>query len=90
MILSIGVNLIAARHPLNSSELKGGGYCEDFAIAKYFILKALGVALEKMRLMDIRALKINQPHMVLIYSETVDQIPLVLDNINKNITGQQM
>ena len=62
-----------------------GGDCEDFALAKYFTLKALGVAPETMRLMYVRALKINQPHMVLIYSETIDQMPLVLDNINKKI-----
>ncbi|WP_413702351.1 transglutaminase-like cysteine peptidase [Psychromonas sp. KJ10-10] len=62
-----------------------GGDCEDFAIAKYFTLKAMGVAPEKMRLMYVRALAYNEAHMVLIYSETIDQIPLVLDNINHNI-----
>ncbi|PKG37534.1 transglutaminase [Psychromonas sp. Urea-02u-13] len=62
-----------------------GGDCEDFALAKYFTLKAMGVEPSKMRLMYVRALAINQPHMVLIYSETIDQMPLVLDNINPKI-----
>lgn len=62
-----------------------GGDCEDFAIAKYFTLKALGIPSQKMRLMYVRALQINQAHMVLIYSETPTEIPLVLDNINTKI-----
>lgn len=62
-----------------------GGDCEDFAIAKYFTLKAMGVETKKMRLMYVRALAVNQAHMVLIYSETLSEIPLVLDNINPKI-----
>jgi len=38
-----------------------------------------------MRLMYVRALAINQAHMVLIYSERIDKMPQVLDNINPNI-----
>lgn len=62
-----------------------GGDCEDFAIAKYFTLKAMGVAPHKMRLMYVRALELNQAHMVLIYSENVTEIPLVLDNLHNKI-----
>lgn len=62
-----------------------GGDCEDFAIAKYFTLKAMGVDASKMRLMYVRALAINQAHMVLIYSEEPSEIPLVLDNLNPKI-----
>jgi len=62
-----------------------GGDCEDFALAKYFTLKAMGVNPSYMRLMYVRALTINQPHMVLIYSQEVDEMPLVLDNINPKI-----
>jgi predicted transglutaminase-like cysteine proteinase len=62
-----------------------GGDCEDFALAKYFTLKAMGVAPQNMRLMYVRALAINQPHMVLIYSQKIDEMPLVLDNINPKI-----
>lgn len=62
-----------------------GGDCEDFALAKYFTLKAMGVDTSKMRLMYVRALSVNQAHMVLIYSEEMDKIPLVLDNLNPKI-----
>jgi predicted transglutaminase-like cysteine proteinase len=62
-----------------------GGDCEDFALAKYFTLKAMGVAPNKMRLMYVRALTFNQAHMVLIYSEKISDMPLVLDNLNPNI-----
>ncbi|MCP4322658.1 MAG: transglutaminase [Psychromonas sp.] len=62
-----------------------GGDCEDFALAKYFTLKAMGVDPQKMRLMYVRALAVNQAHMVLIYSEKLEDIPLVLDNINHKI-----
>jgi predicted transglutaminase-like cysteine proteinase len=63
----------------------GGGDCEDFSIAKYFSMRALGVPAVKLRLMYVKALKYNMAHMVLAYYETPDAIPLVLDNLNKNI-----
>ena len=43
--------------PLESLGTKGGD-CEDFAIFKYFTLKAMGVDESKMRLMYVRALLI--------------------------------
>ena len=64
---------------------KNAGDCEDFTIAKYFTLRALGVPSEKLRLMYVRALRIKQSHMVLAYFETPDAMPLILDNINKKI-----
>lgn len=63
----------------------GGGDCEDFSIAKYFSMRALGVPAIKLRLMYVKALKYNMAHMVLAYYETPDAIPLVLDNLNKKI-----
>jgi predicted transglutaminase-like cysteine proteinase len=63
-----------------------GGDCEDFAIAKYFTLRALGVADEKLRITYVKELvQFQQPHMVLAYFPTPDAEPLVLDNINKAI-----
>ena len=62
-----------------------GGDCEDFTIAKYFTLRALGIPVEKLRLVNVDAKEIKQAHMVLIYLETKDAMPLVLDNINKEI-----
>ncbi|CAM4468741.1 transglutaminase-like cysteine peptidase [Shewanella livingstonensis] len=70
--------------PLESLGTKGGD-CEDFAIFKYFTLKAMGVDESKMRLMYVRALLINEPHMVLIYFEDPKAMPLVLDNLKTRI-----
>ncbi len=64
---------------------KNAGDCEDFTIAKYFTLRALNIPAEKLRLMYVRALRINQSHMVLAYFETPDAMPLILDNLNGKI-----
>lgn len=60
---------------------KGAGDCEDFAIAKYLTLREAGVASEKLRITYVKALRLNQAHMVLTYYATPDSIPLVLDNL---------
>lgn len=62
-----------------------GGDCEDFALAKYFTLKLMGVAEEKMNITYVKAWKINQAHMVITYYETPSAVPLVLDNLNNAI-----
>jgi predicted transglutaminase-like cysteine proteinase len=58
-----------------------GGDCEDFSIAKYFTLRQLGVPEERLRMVYVKALKLNQAHMVVAYLETPDAEPLVLDNL---------
>jgi len=58
-----------------------GGDCEDFALAKYFTLKLIGVAEEKLHLTYVKALNINQAHMVLTYYEKPGAVPLILDNL---------
>jgi predicted transglutaminase-like cysteine proteinase len=63
----------------------GGGDCEDFSIAKYFSMRALGVPANKLRLMYVKALRYNMAHMVLAYYDKPNAIPLVLDNLNKKI-----
>ena len=65
--------------------IAGGGDCEDFAIAKYFTLEALGVSSDKMRITYVKALAYNQAHMVLTYFKVPNADPLVLDNIKKRI-----
>jgi predicted transglutaminase-like cysteine proteinase len=62
-----------------------GGDCEDFAIAKYFTLRELGVPTNTLRITYVKALTINQAHMVLAYYKKADAEPLVLDNIDKEI-----
>jgi predicted transglutaminase-like cysteine proteinase len=59
----------------------GGGDCEDFSIAKYFTLKAMGVREERLNLSYVKALQYNMHHMVLTYYSTPGAIPLVLDNL---------
>lgn len=65
----------------------GAGDCEDFAIAKYVTLQALGVPIEKLRLIYVRAQiggpasRITQAHMVLGYYADPAAEPLVLDNL---------
>jgi predicted transglutaminase-like cysteine proteinase len=59
----------------------GGGDCEDFALAKYFALKELGVPISRLRIAYVKAIQINQPHMVLSYYATIDGEPLILDNL---------
>lgn len=58
-----------------------GADCEDYVIAKYYTLKELGIPVEKLRITYVKALRINQAHMVLTYFPTPDAIPLVLDNL---------
>ena len=62
-----------------------GGDCEDFSIAKYFTLRELGVATEKLRLIYVKATSINQAHMVLGYYETPEAEPKILDNLERTI-----
>ena len=57
-----------------------GGDCEDFSIAKYFTLRELGVPVDQMRLTYVKAIALNQAHMVMTFFSTVDAEPLVLDN----------
>ena len=59
-----------------------GGDCEDFTISKYFSLLELGVSDKKLRLAYVKAIRLNEFHMVLTYYSTPGSVPLVLDNIN--------
>lgn len=58
------------------------GDCEDFVITKYFMLRKSGVAEERLFFTYVKALRLNQAHMVLTYYETPKSMPLVLDNLN--------
>lgn len=61
------------------------GDCEDFTIAKYFSLLELGVSDKKLRLVYVKAIELNQFHMVLAYYSKPSAEPLILDNINPEI-----
>ena len=62
-----------------------GGDCEDFSIAKYFMLKELGVPVSRMRMVYVKSLKLNQAHMVLAYYTAPQAEPLILDNLEARI-----
>ena len=66
---------------------RAAGDCEDFTIAKYVTLKLLGLPIERMRLIYVRAQiggphsSTSQAHMVLGYYATPGAEPLILDNL---------
>lgn len=62
-----------------------GGDCEDFVIAKYFTLREIGVADQRLRLTYVRSTLIDKPHMILAYYRTPSAAPLVLDNLMDDI-----
>lgn len=62
-----------------------GGDCEDFAVAKYFTLRAMGVPDDKLRLVYVRAKRLRQAHMVLAFYPAPNADPLILDNITTRI-----
>ncbi len=66
-----------------------GGDCEDFALAKYFTLRELGVPDERLRLTYAKAYLRQtgqiQSHMVLTYYSAPGTEPLVLDNLTDAI-----
>lgn len=62
-----------------------GGDCEDYVIAKYYTLSKIGVDVSKLRITYVKAVRLNQAHMVLTYFPTPDAIPLVLDNLINQI-----
>jgi predicted transglutaminase-like cysteine proteinase len=76
--------------PLESMS-RGGGDCEDYVIAKYFTLRELGVAPQKLRLTYVKARiggaasTVTQAHMVLAYYADPAAEPLILDNLITSI-----
>ena len=64
---------------------RGAGDCEDYSIAKYFTLRELGIDDKKIRITYVKAIELNQAHMVLTFFETPRSVPLVLDNLIPSI-----
>ncbi|MFP5413908.1 MAG: transglutaminase-like cysteine peptidase [Gammaproteobacteria bacterium] len=65
--------------------IEDAGDCEEFAIAKYFTLTRMGIADGAVRVTYVKALTLDQPHMVLAWYATPDADPLILDNIEPRI-----
>lgn len=63
--------------------MQGRGDCEDYAIAKYFSLLAIGMPVSRLRLVYVRAQVAGdtQAHMVLAYYAQANAEPLILDNL---------
>ena len=64
--------------------ISNGGDCEDYSIAKYFTLRELGIPEKHLRITYVKALELDQAHMVLTYAPT-GKPPLILDNLDKKI-----
>lgn len=68
---------------------RGAGDCEDYAIAKYYSLRELGIPEKKLRITYVKLLrrrtKYEEAHMVLTYYHKPGATPIVLDNVNKKL-----
>lgn len=64
---------------------RNAGDSEDFNMAKYFTLRALGVPANKLRIMYVNSIALKESHKVLTYYEQPNSMPMILDNVNKNI-----
>lgn len=70
---------------------RGQGDCEDFAIAKYYSLRELGIPDQELRLVYVKARiggpssSLQQAHMVLVWYAKPESEPLVLDNLISEI-----
>jgi len=63
--------------------LRHGGQCQDYAIAKYLLLREAGVPANLMRMVVLRDAAIGLDHAVLaVY---VDGEPMLLDNLHAGI-----
>ena len=65
----------------SESLASNGADCEDYAIAKYFTLKELGVPIIRLRLVYARTWHSSAAHMVLAYYSDPRADPLILDNL---------
>lgn len=69
--------------------VRNGGDCEDYALGKYFTLKAAGVPAERLRITYVRIwrarIKQVESHMVLAYYPHPEGEPLILDNLDPRI-----
>lgn len=64
---------------------RGRGDCEDFAIAKYYTLRALGMDEGRLRICYAKVLPSDQAHMVLTAKPQGASQALVLDNLRSDL-----
>ena len=70
--------------PRETLEL-GAGDCEDFALAKYFTLRLLGIPEQHLRLVYSTLISTQQAHMVLGYWADGGEYPTLLDNLRSEV-----
>lgn len=67
----------------------GAGDCEDYAIAKYYALREIGVPSEKLKISYVKLINEKtykeQAHIILEYFDSPASIPIVLDNAFKHL-----
>ena len=67
----------------------GAGDCEDYAIAKYFALRAVGISDKKLKITYVilshKNKKYEEAHMVLNYYHKPSSTPIILDNAIKTL-----
>ncbi|MFZ3183976.1 MAG: transglutaminase-like cysteine peptidase [Pseudomonas sp.] len=64
---------------------RGAGDCEDFALAKYFTLRLLGIPENNLRLVYSTLTAAKQTHMVLGFWGNAETEPVLLDNLSPAI-----
>jgi predicted transglutaminase-like cysteine proteinase len=62
-----------------------GADCEDYAIAKYFALKELGIPIDRLMISYVKIPSRAEAHMVLAYFPRGGAVPLILDNLQERI-----
>jgi len=67
--------------------INGKGDCEDYAIAKYFTLLETGIPKDKLFLSVVKVKGEANYHMVLLYIENKNAMPLVLDNLSFKVVS---
>ena len=70
-----------------SELLSGNGDCEDFALGKYYTLRALGVPASDMRLVIMKNTRNRKDHAVLVVSH--GNTTVVLDNLSDVLKGEE-
>ena len=63
------------------------GDCEDYAIAKYMLLRASGIAAEDMRIVVLQDTNSGEMHAVLVVSDNGEA--LVLDNFQREVIASR-
>lgn len=63
--------------------LRKGGQCQDYAIAKYLLLRAAGVPEDRLRVVVVRDTKLGLDHAVTV--AYVDGEALILDNLRQAV-----